>query len=93
MHLHDRLHKAYQAWSLGPKLLESGQPIAVFADVIQNATPRSAIGYDEPGYACVIAVNGRQPGYSKGMALAERSKAFYDLGCKNAYNLDRAQPP
>lgn len=83
--------KAYQAWSFGPKLLSNGQPIEEFTDAIKGANPRSAIGYYEPGHYCAIVVDGRQPGYSKGMTLAELSKVFYDLGCKAAYNLDGGQ--
>ena len=84
-------HQAYQAWSFGPKLLENGQPIEEFTDSIKNANPRSAIGYYEPGHYCLVVVDGRQPGYSKGMTLAELSRVFYDLGCETAYNLDGGQ--
>lgn len=83
--------KAYQAWSFGPKLLNNEQPIEEFTDSIKSANPRSAIGYYEPGHYCIIVVDGRQPGYSKGMTLAELSRVFYDLGCKTAYNLDGGQ--
>ncbi|HMM32173.1 MAG TPA: phosphodiester glycosidase family protein [Clostridia bacterium] len=83
--------KAYQAWSFGPKLLENGQPIEVFTDAIKEANPRSAIGYYEPGHYCLVVVDGRQPGYSKGITLVDLSKMFYNLGCKAAYNLDGGQ--
>ncbi|MDD3212362.1 MAG: phosphodiester glycosidase family protein [Eubacteriales bacterium] len=80
---------AYQAWSYGPELLENGQPIEEFTT--KAANPRCAIGYYEPGHYCLVVVDGRQPGYSVGMTLAELSAVFYDLGCKTAYNLDGGQ--
>lgn len=83
--------KAYQAWSFGPQLLNNGQPIEEFTEAIQKANPRSAIGYYAPGHYCLIVVDGRQRGYSKGITLAELSRVFYDLGCKSAYNLDGGQ--
>lgn len=81
-------NKAWQAWSFGPQLLDNGQAIAEFSDAISGKNPRSAIGYYEPGHYCFIVVDGRQPGYSQGMTLAELSQVFAELGCKSAYNLD-----
>ena len=83
--------RAYQAWSFGPRLLDNGQPIEEFTDAIKGKNPRCAIGYYEPGHYCLVIVDGRQPGYSVGMTLAELSKLFYDLGCTIAYNLDGGQ--
>jgi exopolysaccharide biosynthesis protein len=82
---------AYQAWSFGPKLLRDGQPMTEFNTSVGVANPRAAIGYYEPGHFCLVVVDGRQPGYSDGMTMAELSKMFYDLGCKDAYNLDGGQ--
>lgn len=82
---------AYQAWSFGPQLLEHGQPMAEFNSSVPTANPRSAIGYYSPGHYCFVTVDGRQPGYSKGMTLKELSQLFYDLGCTAAYNLDGGQ--
>lgn len=79
---------AWQAWSFGPQLLENGQAITDFTDAIKGKNPRSAIGYYEPGHYCFVTVDGRQPGYSDGMTLAELSQVFSSLGCKAAYNLD-----
>jgi exopolysaccharide biosynthesis protein len=35
-----------------------------------------------------IVVDGRSPGYSRGVALSEFAQIFKDLGCTIAYNLD-----
>ena len=37
---------------------------------------------------CVVLVDGRQAGYSRGMFLEEMAALFENLGCKAAYNLD-----
>jgi exopolysaccharide biosynthesis protein len=82
---------AYQAWCFGPELLDdSGNAVTSFAadGHVQQINPRSAIGYYEPGHYCMIVVDGRQNGYSKGMTLTELSSLFQELGCKAAYNLD-----
>jgi exopolysaccharide biosynthesis protein len=82
---------AWQAWSFGPMLLDGGQPMTKFNSDVPSLNPRSAIGYFEPGHYCFVLVDGRQDGYSIGMTLTQLSQAFYDLGCKAAYNLDGGQ--
>lgn len=79
---------AYQAWSFGPKLLEDGLAPDHFDSEIQGLNPRSAIGYYEPGHYCFVVIDGRQPGYSKGVTLKQLAKLFESLGCREAYNLD-----
>jgi exopolysaccharide biosynthesis protein len=82
---------AYQIWTFGPMLLNDGQPMTTFDSDLTRANPRTAIGYYEPGHYCFVVVDGRQPGYSKGMTLQQMSELFYNLGCKVAYNLDGGQ--
>ncbi len=82
---------AYQIWSFGPQLLRDGQPMTEFNSTVTSANPRCAIGYYEPGHYCFVLVDGRQPGYSEGMTMEALSKLFFDLGCKDAYNLDGGQ--
>lgn len=82
---------AYQSWIFGPSLLdENGNAKDSFLtwDYIRESHPRTAIGYYEPGHYCLLVVDGRQKGYSRGMFLDEMAKLFEDLGCKAAYNLD-----
>jgi exopolysaccharide biosynthesis protein len=80
---------AWQAWDFGPGLLTpEGQAIAEFNSGISGLNPRTAIGYYEPGHYAFVVVDGRQPGYSNGMTLAQLSSLFAEMGCKAAYNLD-----
>lgn len=78
----------YHAWSFGPRLLENGQPMTEFNTSVETWNPRCAIGYYEPGHYCFVLVDGRQTGYSIGLKMDDLSKLMYDLGCKEAYNLD-----
>ncbi len=82
---------AWQSWVFGPSLLdEKGRAKSDFItwDYITQSHPRTALGYYEPGHYCLVIVDGRQEGYSRGMFLTELSQLFEDLGCKSAYNLD-----
>ena len=82
---------AWQAWCFGPALLaDDGTALSSFntsSHVAEN-NPRTAIGYYEPGHYCLVVVDGRSSGYSKGMTLDELSQMFEDMGCTQAYNLD-----
>ena len=82
---------AYQSWIFGPSLLDDkGKAKTDFLtwDYITESHPRTAIGYYEPGHYCLLVVDGREPGYSRGMFLNEEAAIFEQLGCKAAYNLD-----
>lgn len=82
---------AWQSWIFGPSLLdENGKAKTDFVtwDYIRESHPRTAIGYYEPGHYCFLTVDGRQPGYSRGMFLNEMAALLEQLGCTAAYNLD-----
>jgi len=49
--------------------------------------PRSAIGWS-PTHLYLVTVDGRQPGLSMGMKLAELAEYFAGLGCTDAMNFD-----
>ena len=49
--------------------------------------PRSAIGWS-PTHLYLVTVDGRQPGLSVGMKLAELAEYFAGLGCTDAMNFD-----
>jgi len=49
--------------------------------------PRSAIGWS-PTHLYLVTVDGRQPGLSVGMKLAELAEYLVSLGCTDAMNLD-----
>lgn len=80
----------WHSFLFGPALLRDGQPIEKFVDKIRVANPRSILGYYEPGHYCFVLVDGRS-GKSRGMTLTQASKFMFDLGCKEAYNLDGGQ--
>lgn len=82
---------AWQAWNFGPELLASdGSALTDFNTTghVADVNPRTAIGYYEPGHYCLVVVDGRSTGYSRGMTLGELAQVFSDLGCTAAYNLD-----
>lgn len=49
--------------------------------------PRSAVGWS-PTHIYLVTVDGRQPGLSVGMKLAELAEYFVKLGCTDAMNFD-----
>ena len=49
--------------------------------------PRSSIGWS-PTHIYLVTVDGRQPGLSVGMKLAELAEYFVKLGCTEAMNFD-----
>jgi hypothetical protein len=84
-------HGVWQAWTFGPGLLDGeGNILSSFhtTPFLNNAHPRCAIGYVEPGHYIFIVVDGREPGYSRGVTLSELAELMKDAGCKTAYNLD-----
>jgi len=86
------------AISGGPMLIHEGKafsqtemPPGVSHDYSQRSKyerhPRSAVGWS-PTHLYLITVDGRQPGLSVGMKLAELAKFMADLGCTEAMNFD-----
>ena len=82
----------------GPALIKDGKAFTVKAPppgVPASYTemskyerhPRSAIGWS-PTHLYLVTVDGRQPGLSVGMKLAELAEYFVGLGCTDAMNLD-----
>jgi len=77
----------------GPRLVREGR-VSVehleerFADTFASRRhPRTGVGIRD-GALVMVTVDGRQPGYSEGMTLAEFAQLFVDLGCTQAMNLD-----
>lgn len=50
--------------------------------------PRTVIGYSADNIVYLMVVDGRQPGHSIGMQLAELSEVMWALGVSEALNLD-----
>lgn len=84
--------------SFGPALVQDG---VVAADLdyvevdtnfgnhsIQGANPRTGVGLIADNHFVFIVVDGRSPGYSRGVTLTKFAQIFKDLGCTQAYNID-----
>ena len=73
-----------------PELIEFGESRGGSAYRHRNAAsrhPRSALGFNDEKLF-LIAIDGRQPGYSIGMTLYHMGTFFSELGIKNAINFD-----
>ena len=73
-----------------PELIEFGESRGGSAYRHRNAAsrhPRSALGFNDEKLF-LIAIDGRQPGYSIGMTLYHMGTFFTELGIKNAINFD-----
>ena len=55
---------------------------------IQGSHPRTGIGLIGKNHFVLIDVDGRHPGYSRGVTLEEFAQMFEKLGCITAYNID-----
>jgi exopolysaccharide biosynthesis protein len=55
---------------------------------IQGSHPRTGIGFIGKNHFVLIDVDGRHPGYSRGVTLEEFAQMFEKLGCTTAYNID-----
>jgi hypothetical protein len=89
-------------WSLGwSHVLDTigGNPSLIENGVIQTTSltgstpfhgpnPRTGVGTTPDGKVLLVAVDGRQPGYSVGMSLLRFADLFQDLGATWALNLD-----
>jgi len=79
------LKDAQTALGGGPALLKEGQPTQFQSSDARH--PRSAIGWNAE-FFFLVQVDGRQPGLSVGMSLAELAAHLRRLGCTDALNLD-----
>ena len=73
-----------------PELITFGESRGGSAYRHRNAAsrhPRSALGFNDEKLF-LIAVDGRQPGYSMGMTLYQMGTFFSELGIKHAINFD-----
>lgn len=88
-----RLDSTPAAWeSVGgtPILLRGGRrwfddPGSSFA---RARHPRTIVGWNGDGEVFLVTVDGRQPGLSEGVTLAEAADLMADLGASEAINLD-----
>jgi hypothetical protein len=82
----------------GPALIKAGQAFTLkspppgapggYAEASKyQRHPRAAVGWS-PSHIYLIIADGRKPGLSMGMKLAELAEYFVSLGCTDAMNLD-----
>lgn len=73
-----------------PVLVRDGRP--AFPDVatsfVRGRHPRTIVGRSASGEALLVTVDGRQPGQSEGMSLADAAQLMIELGAVDAINLD-----
>lgn len=84
--------------SFGPALLVDGEILDGIDEVevdtnfgnhsIQGSQPRTGIGLIDENHFVFVVVDGRSPGYSKGVTMTEFAEIFQELGATVAYNLD-----
>lgn len=53
-----------------------------------RGNPRSAIGMDAQGRLLLVAIDGRQPGYSEGVSIEQEAQIMRRLGAVDALNFD-----
>lgn len=84
--------------SFGPAIVEDGGVVDGIESVevdtnfgnhsIQGDQPRTAVGVIGDNHLVFVVVDGRSPGYSEGVTLAELADIMISLGSTTAYNLD-----
>ncbi|MFH8252302.1 phosphodiester glycosidase family protein [Microbacterium sp. B2969] len=84
--------------SFGPAIVENGQIVDGIEDVevdtnvgnhsIQGEQPRTLVGVIDENHLVFVVVDGRDPGYSRGVTMTEAAQIMIDLGATTAYNLD-----
>ncbi len=77
----------------GPVLVKDGKPVfraneSFTTSQLAPHDPRTAVGQRVDGKIIMVAVDGRQPGYSAGVTSFELALAMMQLGCVSASGLD-----
>jgi len=78
----------------GPRLVRKGKPAAgadpgIYGSGFADARhPRTAVGLRPDGRILLVTVDGRQPGKSVGMTIAELTALLLELGAAEALNMD-----
>jgi len=89
---------AWHTLSFGPGIVADSAVVPGIEEVeidtnvgnhsIQGNQPRTGLGMIETNHLLAIVVDGRSPGYSRGVTLPEFARMFVDRGVQVAYNLD-----
>jgi Phosphodiester glycosidase len=77
----------------GPLIVRDGKPVfrsfeGFTSDQLAQRHPRTGVGQLADGRIVLVAVDGRQPGYSTGLTNFELALAMMRLGCVTASALD-----
>ena len=77
----------------GPVIVRDGQPVfraleSFSSNQLSLRNPRTAVGQREDGTIVLVAVDGRQPGYSTGLTNFELAQTMVRLGAVTASALD-----
>jgi hypothetical protein len=86
--------RAHSALGAGPLLLAGGQVVlrpeleSISRVFTEARHPRTAVASRPDGTLLFVTVDGRQPGWSVGMTLAELVELLRGLGATDAVNLD-----
>ncbi len=77
----------------GPVIVRDGQPVfraleSFTSNQLSLRNPRSAVGQRQDGRIVLVAVDGRQPGYSTGLTNFELAQTMVRLGAVTASGLD-----
>jgi hypothetical protein len=77
----------------GPVVVRGGKPVfrsleTFTTQQLSQREPRTAVGQTEDGRVILVAVDGRQPGYSTGLTNFELALAMMRLGCVTASAVD-----
>jgi hypothetical protein len=77
----------------GPQIVRDGAPVfrageAFTTNQLGQRAPRSAVGQAADGRIVLVAVDGRQPGYSVGLTNFELAQALVRLGAVTGMGLD-----
>jgi len=73
----------------GPMLVVGGKVVApTGCGYLCSVNPRTGVGVTKTGKVLLVTVDGRNPGWSSGMALSAFANEMKSLGAVNAMNLD-----
>lgn len=76
------------AVEFGPFLVVNGKKAITRGNGGSGVSPRTVIAQRKDGIVLLFIIDGRQPGYSLGISLAELTDLVYKYGAYNAANLD-----
>ena len=87
-----QIGKIMEGFQSGGWLIQHGKIIVknneILIGLTTNRDPRTLLGKNKDGKLVVVIVDGRQPGYSKGITGIEAAELMERLGCIDAVLLD-----